>query len=561
MAGERGKSSSKLPVQQLLILVLCRVAEPVVFTSIYPYIPEMIESFGVPKDQVPKWAGITSSIFSISQAITAIFWGRASDRFGRKPAVITGLTCTMICSLIWGFSTNLAMAITARGIQGAFNGNVGIIRTMVAEMVQDKELQPRAFSIMPMIWSLGSIFGPSFGGFFAKPAEHMPRLFGHNAFFIRYPFALPNILASALFMVGITTAILFLKETHIVYQHKRDYGIMLGTKLKNLTHKCFSRPNPLNKSSHYIQDDLTETSRLLTSSTYPKYQAKILPINSSSKRKTTTLFELFTWQTSLNLLVNAFLFMHNVSYDQLLPILMHNSPTKSSKSLGFLPIKFSGGFGLESSRIGALFTIYGILSCFVQFLLFPPTARRFGVHKCLKACAITFPIIYFITPYSVLIESSLHQQIFITIIMAIKSIAIIFANPCSLILLTNSAKNLTILGTLNGLAVCLASVGRAIGPAICGPTFTWGIKNDYIIAPWWLLSVLAILGAVPIWWIVEEKAFKNSDADETRRISISDEIPQDRNSHEPILTIDEEAPILPDQKYVINRRENIRRNY
>ncbi|POS82669.1 hypothetical protein EPUL_005227 [Erysiphe pulchra] len=553
MAGERGKkSTSKLPVQQLSILVLCRVAEPVVFTSIYPYIPEMIESFGVPKDQVPKWAGITSAVFSVSQSITAIFWGRASDRFGRKPTVITGLTCTMICSLIWGFSTNLAMAITARGIQGAFNGNVGIIRTMVAEMVQDKELQPRAFSIMPMIWSLGSIFGPSFGGFFAKPAEHMPGLFGHNAFFIRFPFALPNILASAFFMIGITIAILFLKETHFVYQHKRDYGIILGTKLKKLICNCFGRSNPLNKSSHYIRDDFTETSRLLTSSHSPKSQVKILPITSPPlKRKTATIYEVFTWQTSLNLLVNAFIFMHNVSYDQLLPILMHNSPTRSSKSHGIFPIKFSGGFGLESSRIGTLFTIYGILSCFVQFLLFPPTARRFGVHKCLKTCAIIFPIVYFITPYSVLIESSLHQQIFITIIMAIKAVAIIFANPCSLILLTNSAKNLTILGTLNGLAVCFASVGRAIGPAICGPTFTWGINNDYTVAPWWLLSALAILGAVPIWWIVEEKAFTNSDADESGR---SDEIPRDRNSIEPILTIDEEEPFLPDQKKIMNRR-------
>lgn len=554
MTGEGIKPPSKLPVQQLSILVLCRVAEPVVFTSIYPYIPEMIESFGVPRDQVPKWAGIASAVFSVSQSITAIFWGRASDRFGRKPAVITGLTCTMICSLIWGFSSNLAMAITARGFQGAFNGNVGIIRTMVAEMVQDKELQPRAFSIMPMIWSLGSIFGPSFGGFFAKPAEHMPGLFGHNAFFIRFPFALPNILASALFMVGITTAILFLKETHVIYQHKRDYGIIFGNKLKKLIYNCLGRSNLMNKSSHYTRDSFTETSRLLPSSNTPNPHAKILPISlSSSKRKTTTLFEVITWQTSLNLLVNSFLAMHNVSYDQLLPILMHNPPNESSKSLGAFPIKFSGGFGLESSRIGALFTIYGILSCFVQFLLFPPTARRFGVHRCLKACAIAFPVIYFLTPYSVLIKSSLHQQIFITIIMAIKSVAFIFANPCSLILLTNSAKSLTILGTLNGLAVCLASVGRAIGPAVCGPTFTWGIKNNYTIAPWWLLSALAIIGAVPIWWIVEEKAFEDSDANETGRLSVSDEIPRDRNSIDPILTIDEEIPFLPEQKKTMTK--------
>jgi hypothetical protein len=88
---------------------------------------------------------------------------------------------------------------------------VGIIRTMVAEMVPEKELQPRAFSVMPLVWNLGSIFGPSFGGFFVNPAENLPGLFKNNKFLIKFPFALPNIVASAFFLIGISTGILFLK--------------------------------------------------------------------------------------------------------------------------------------------------------------------------------------------------------------------------------------------------------------------------------------------------------------------------------------------------------------
>jgi MFS family permease len=87
---------------------------------------------------------------------------------------------------------------------------VGIIRTMVAEMVPEKELQPRAFSIMPLVWSLGSIFGPSLGGFFAKPAENLSAVFGGNKFLIAFPFVLPNIISSVLFLLGILTGILFL---------------------------------------------------------------------------------------------------------------------------------------------------------------------------------------------------------------------------------------------------------------------------------------------------------------------------------------------------------------
>ena len=87
---------------------------------------------------------------------------------------------------------------------------------MVAELVPEKELQPLAFSVMPLVWNLGSIFGPSFGGFFAKPAEGLPGLFKHNKFLIKYPFALPNIVACAFFMIGISTGILFLKVSSVL---------------------------------------------------------------------------------------------------------------------------------------------------------------------------------------------------------------------------------------------------------------------------------------------------------------------------------------------------------
>ena len=38
--------------------------------------PEMIESFNVPKNKVARWAGITSAVFSLSQAMTGVFWGQ-----------------------------------------------------------------------------------------------------------------------------------------------------------------------------------------------------------------------------------------------------------------------------------------------------------------------------------------------------------------------------------------------------------------------------------------------------------------------------------------------------
>jgi hypothetical protein len=64
---------------------------------------------------------------------------------------------------------------------------------------------------MPLVWALGSVFGPAFGGFFARPADQYPWLFGGSEYLKKYPFALPNIIASVFFCISMLTATLFLK--------------------------------------------------------------------------------------------------------------------------------------------------------------------------------------------------------------------------------------------------------------------------------------------------------------------------------------------------------------
>ncbi|TVY13525.1 putative membrane protein [Lachnellula arida] len=508
---------AKLPSKQLAILAICRFAEPVALTSVYPYLPEMIESLGIKEKQVAKWAGITSAAFSLSQCTTAIIWGRASDMFGRKPTILFGLTCTMICTLLWGMSTSLPMAIIVRALAGACNGNVGIIRTMVAEMVPEKELQPRAFSIMPLVWSLGSIFGPSFGGFFAKPAENMPGLFGSSKFLIKFPFLLPNIVASALFMVGISTGILFLKETLETKRHRTDYGREVGARLVsafktifrlNRKHKTFRRNSTVNEEQSLLRP--TSSAGNGSSEQYDRdFSSKSIP---KPPQPAPALREVFTRQSVINLIAYTLLALHSVAYDQLLPIFMHAKKQPHDANTQ-LPFKFTGGFGINHARIGVLFTAYGFVGCFIQFLVFPPTARRFGVLNCFKGCAVAFPLVCFVTPYTALIQSSALQQAAMFGIMVVKSFAVIFAFPCSIILLTNSAVSLRILGTLNGVAVSVSAVGRAIGPALGGSAFTWGVERGYVITPWWLLGIIAMIGAIPIWHLVEMEGFSKSSED------------------------------------------------
>ena len=170
----------------------------------------MMTFLGVETTQIAFYAGLTSATFSFCQALTGVAWGYASDRYGRKPVILLGMSCTMITSILFGFSRSVTWAMVTRGLGGLGAGNVGTLRTTVAEMVPQRDLQPRAFSIMPLVWNVGSIFGPILGGFLANPARTYPQLFGTSRFFKTFPYALPNLVASSLFLFGFAAGILFL---------------------------------------------------------------------------------------------------------------------------------------------------------------------------------------------------------------------------------------------------------------------------------------------------------------------------------------------------------------
>ena len=180
------------------------------------------------------------------------------------------------------------------------------------------------------------------------------------------------------------------------------------------------------------------------------------------------------------------------------------------------------GFGINSDRIGLIQVCYGILGVFIQFVIFPPFARRLGILRSLKQAAIIFPIVYIITPFTALLPTPQAQQLGVFIVMVFKSWAVMFAFPCSTILLTNSATSLRILGTLNGIAVSLSALGRAVGPAISGLMFTIGADIGYGILPWWILALFAVAAAIPVWWLVEMEGFGGGPEDAENKDSHSE---------------------------------------
>jgi MFS family permease len=130
------------------------LSEAIAWSSVFPYIAAMIESF--PSDQngqnTSVYAGIMVSIFTFGEFIMAPQWARISDRIGRKPTLLVGSAGAILSAATFGLARSLPVAIASRAMAGLLNPNLGVLKTFIGESVQ-KEHQGRllAFSALSFI--------------------------------------------------------------------------------------------------------------------------------------------------------------------------------------------------------------------------------------------------------------------------------------------------------------------------------------------------------------------------------------------------------------------------
>lgn len=161
-------SWSSLPKKsQLAILTLARLSEPLTQTSLQAYMYYQLKSFQGPHQTQPpsdavvaQQAGLLAAAFTGAQFCTAILWGRLADSEhpllgGRKRVILIGLVGSGIGSLGFGFSRSFGEAVFWRCLGGALNGNIGVMRTMISEMVREKRFLSRAFLLLPMTFNIG----------------------------------------------------------------------------------------------------------------------------------------------------------------------------------------------------------------------------------------------------------------------------------------------------------------------------------------------------------------------------------------------------------------------
>lgn len=152
---------------QLAVLTIARLSEPLSERSLAAYMFFQLKWFNpsLPDSTIASQGGLLTSAFAAAQFLTAVWWGRAADTpwIGRKKVLLVGLTGTAIASIGVGFSKTFYQALFFRALAGALNGNIGVMRTMLSEIIKEKRYQSRAFLLLPMCFNIGVVIGPILG--------------------------------------------------------------------------------------------------------------------------------------------------------------------------------------------------------------------------------------------------------------------------------------------------------------------------------------------------------------------------------------------------------------
>ena len=105
-----------------------------------------IHARGLPGGEHALWVGLALGIFNIVQACFYIPLGRLSDRIGRKPVVLWGLSLFVAGALICAAQDNLLWIAIGRGIMGA-----GAVSAAISAWVADltrEQVRTRAMALV-----------------------------------------------------------------------------------------------------------------------------------------------------------------------------------------------------------------------------------------------------------------------------------------------------------------------------------------------------------------------------------------------------------------------------
>ncbi|KAF9554755.1 major facilitator superfamily multidrug-resistance, DHA1 sub-family, partial [Agrocybe pediades] len=457
-----------LPRLQFTIVVLLQLAEPLTSNVISPFAPQLVRDIGVThgrESQVGHYVGLLQSMFFVAEGLTVLFWSRLSDRIGRKPVIIIGLLGLSLSMYSFGLSKTFVHLMISRTLNGALNGNVGVMKSITAEITDSSNIS-RAFAYMNLTWSTGCTLGAMIGGWLYNPAKRFPRLFGQSEFHKTYPYFLPCAIPATFSLLGCIASAALYKETG-------------PTPIPVLKYLGIRKPSP-----PAIAESMS-TSNNNTPSTAERDRDQ--PNTSSSSPL--PLRSMFTKRVIIASGSYASLAAVEITFRCIQP-LFYSTPVHL------------GGLGLSPAKIGNILALDGTLSGLSQLLLFAGINDRWGSRNTVMYAVgsaipsfVMFPVLSFVARCAEreygefgpgyaggggggggggkLVWAGIALQVAF-------SLGMFFGYGAIFIFIAKASPNRESIGATNGISQTSVSIMRAVGPALANSLFSLSVEKKLL---------------------------------------------------------------------------------
>lgn len=186
----------KLKTPALAVLFATVFINLVGFGLVVPLLPFFAQSLKAEAWQIT----LMFSAYSLGQFFAEPFWGRLSDRIGRKPVLLMTLIANALGYMMLAFVPNIWLAIAVRLFTGLGAGNISTVQGYVADVTPPEQRAGR-MGLIGAAFGLGFIVGPGLGGLLTQPQLG------------RLGYQLPIFLAAALAAVAAVGVVVFLRES------------------------------------------------------------------------------------------------------------------------------------------------------------------------------------------------------------------------------------------------------------------------------------------------------------------------------------------------------------
>jgi MFS family permease len=148
-------ASSRAALAALILVVLTNMIGFGIFIPIFPFLALHLGATATETT-------IAMGAYSFGQLIASPFWGRLSDRVGRKPILIIGLAGSSACYFLLAHARSVEELGLIRLASGLMAGNIGAAFAAAADLA-DNRTRARNMGFLGAAFALGFIIGPAIG--------------------------------------------------------------------------------------------------------------------------------------------------------------------------------------------------------------------------------------------------------------------------------------------------------------------------------------------------------------------------------------------------------------